>query len=86
MRPYDIWRKIYETLLFWEVIKGDIIQSIHAVHLYFFCPARAARHACGSVPSADIQIVEKREAPLLGSKVTESEDLALWYEENDISF
>ena len=28
---------------------------------------------------ADIQIVEKREAPLLGSKVTESEDLAIWH-------
>ena len=26
---------------------------------------------------ADIQIVEKREAPLLGNRVTESEDLAL---------
>ena len=29
---------------------------------------------------ADIQIVEKREAPLLGSRVTESEDHAQWHE------
>ena len=30
-----------------------------------------------SIDTADIQIVEKREAALLGSRVTESEDLAL---------
>ena len=29
---------------------------------------------------ADIQIVEKREAPLLGSRVSESEDHAQWHE------
>ena len=29
---------------------------------------------------ADIQIVEKREAPLLGSRVAESEDHAQWHE------
>ena len=35
----------------------------------------------GRKQEADVQIVEKREAPLLGSKVTESEDpaFATWH-------
>ena len=32
---------------------------------------------------ADIQIVEKQEAPLLGSRVTESEDHAQWHEKKN---
>ena len=33
---------------------------------------------------SDIQIVEKREAPLLGSRVTESEDHAIWLWNNEM--
>ena len=35
------------------------------------------------ITATDIQIVEKREAPLLGSRVTESEGLAIKHEKKN---
>ena len=73
--------------------KTSMCTKIHALSLKIKCNVedkrsisvtsinlRKSKTVTSTQNTEDIQIVEKREAPLLGSRVTESEDHAQWHE------